>query len=58
MNGIRGSIINLYNSATFYKDKLGKWIAFHIQNEERKIIIVTLYRIPASIGGGTSTSLA
>ena len=30
MNRIRGSIINLYDSITFYKDKLGKWTAFHI----------------------------
>ena len=57
MNGIRGSIINIYNLISFYKDKLEKQTVFIIVNKDKTMLVITLYRILSSINGGMSTSL-
>ena len=38
----------LYNKDDIYIDNLGRWIAISLCNGKKKIIIITVYKIPVA----------
>ena len=46
MNVITGKISSLIQHQQVKIDKLGRWIAQRVSNENKTLIIITLYRIP------------
>ena len=41
-----GQIVLIINSSKTYRDKLGQWIACHITNGTKKLLLILIYCIP------------
>ena len=57
INSIRVAIANLCNPTLFHKDKFGKQTTFAISNNKKVILVTTIYKIPSSNNGESSTSI-
>jgi len=55
---IIGRCAGMINNATIKTDKKGRWCAFNLEENERQIRIINLYRIPDNTKHGMMTSKA
>jgi len=48
LTAIWGEVIGTMDKNSIVIDKIGKWSAFTISKNNRKIVFITIYRIPQS----------
>ena len=57
MNIILSKCYPILNKSKITKGRLGNWTAFSFQNEQKRLEIITLYRIPSTSSNGVCCSL-
>ena len=58
INVLQDNIMYLYNSLKVYADNFRKYTVIHLSNEEKTIIIITIYHILQSLNAGACTALS
>ena len=48
MNVITGGVKSFLDKESITIDRLGKWTAFQLKKNEKKVVIIMLYQIPNS----------
>ena len=57
MNIVLSRCYPILNGKKITKGRLGNWIAFPLQNEKKRVEVITIYRIPSTSSNETCCSL-